>query len=197
MNRKTLLSVAVLVEGGLFLTGYLLLGDLRTEVWATIRVSWIATGYVLLLCLPMLIALYITMRTTWPPLSRLREEMDEKVGPIFANSKLVDLAVIAFFAGVGEELFFRGWMQSALIGKFGVWLGILIASLVFGFAHYLSKEYAIYAFITGIYLGLIYYVTGNLFIVMAVHANYDFIALIYVVRKGKQKTENLTAQENM
>jgi hypothetical protein len=99
--------------------------------------------------------------------------MEEKVIPIFANCKFIDLGLIAFMAGFGEELFFRGWMQGALVKNFGLWVGILIASLIFGLAHYLSTTYFIYAFITGVYLGVIYHFSGNLYIVMGIHAIYD------------------------
>jgi membrane protease YdiL (CAAX protease family) len=57
--------------------------------------------------------------------------------------------------------------------------------VIFGLMHYLSPTYAIYAGLTGLYLGVIYQVSGNLFIVMIIHALYDFIALVYVVRKSK------------
>ena len=107
--------------------------------------------------------------------------------PIFSNCNLIDLAAIAFFAGVGEELFFRSWTQAVLAERSGIVIGILVTSLVFGFLHYLSSAYAIYAFITSIYLGIIYLATANLFIVMAIHAVYDFIALVYLVKKGKGK----------
>ena len=101
--------------------------------------------------------------------------------------------MIAFLAGFGEELFFRGWMQIALANQFGIWAGILVASLIFGLAHYLSTAYFIYAFVTGIYLGVIYHLSGNLFIVMAIHAMYDFIALIFLVREGRNGEADLLA----
>ena len=118
----------------------------------------------------------------------LKKEIDEKVLPIFSKCKVIDFAVIAFFAGVGEELFFRGWMQAVLAERSGVVVGILITSVIFGLLHYLSTTYAVYAFITGIYLGVIYYASGNLYIVMAIHAIYDFVALVYLVKKGKKET---------
>jgi membrane protease YdiL (CAAX protease family) len=109
--------------------------------------------------------------------------------------KLPDLALIAFFAGVGEELFFRGWLQSVLASRFEAWLGILIASVIFGLAHYLSPTYAIYAGLTGLYLGVIYQVSGNLYIVMVIHVLYDFIALVYLVKKGKGEETEFQAME--
>ena len=185
MNRKTLLLISFGVEGGIFLLGLVLIHFSRIQPWIGFNLSWGATGYALLLCLPMLAILYFSEKTFWKPLASLRAEFEEKIQPIFAESKLIDLAVIAFLAGTGEELFFRGWLQGVLTNKFEAWLGILLASLIFGLLHYLSTTYAIYAFITGIYLGLIYHVSGNLYIVMAIHALYDFIALVYLFKKGK------------
>ena len=184
MARKALLLITFFAEGGLFLIGLLLIGG-SSAVLSHFSLSWSATGYATLLCIPMFAALYFAMWTEWRPLSQLRNEIDEKIAPIFANCKIVDLAVIALLAGVGEELFFRGWLQTVLTHKSGVLLGIVITSAIFGLLHYLSTTYAIYAFLTGIYLGIIYHITGNLFIVMAIHALYDFIALVYLVKKGR------------
>lgn len=187
MDRKSLLLISLLAEAGLALIGLLLLGTSRAEVLSQINLSWGATGYALLLCLPMLGVLFVAMRAKWQPFSHLKIELEEKIQPIFANCKLIDLAFISFLAGFGEELFFRGWLQNLLIDKLGIWAGILLASLIFGLAHYISKEYLIYASLTGIYLGLIYHVSGNLYIVMAIHAMYDFIALVYLVGKGRKR----------
>jgi membrane protease YdiL (CAAX protease family) len=184
MSRKSLLLVAVLTEGGLFLLGLLLVGGLQVLA-SKLDLSWNATASALLFCSPMLAALYFAVRSNWAPLARLRAELDEKIVPLFTHLKILDLALIALLAGAGEELFFRGWLQGALINRFDIWIGILIASVIFGFAHYLSPTYAIYAGLTGIYLGVIYQVSGNLYIAMAIHALYDFIALVYLVRRGK------------
>jgi membrane protease YdiL (CAAX protease family) len=184
MDRKALLLVTLFVEGGLYVFGLLLIGGSRA-MQSIFSLSWSGSAYALLLCLPMLAALYFATRTKWPPLCQLRKEIDEKIAPIFANCKIIDLAVIAFLAGTGEELFFRGWLQGALTNRFEVWIGILVASAIFGLTHYLSTTYAIYAFITGIYLGVIYQVSGKLYIVMAIHAVYDFIALVYLMERGR------------
>lgn len=190
MDRKALLLVTLFAEGGLFVFGLLLMGD-SGSLSPKFLLSLGATGWALLLSIPMFVGLYITSRSKWGPLTRFNNEIEEKVAPIFANCNIIDLALIAFLAGTGEELFFRGWLQGALASKFGVILGILLASGIFGFAHYLSPTYAIYAGLTGLYLGAIFYVSGNLYIVMGIHALYDFVALIYLVRKGKDKDTEL------
>ena len=193
MNRKALLLITIFVEGGLFLLGLILMRFSRLELWSRFDFSWGATVYALLLCIPMVMMLFFFDRSNWEPMTRFRREIDEKITPIFVYSKLPDLALIALFAGVGEELFFRGWLQSVLTGKFEAWLGILIASAIFGLAHYLSLTYAIYAGLIGLYLGVIYQVSGNLYIVMVIHALYDFIALVYLLGKEKSKEVELHA----
>ena len=187
MDRKSLLLVSLFVEGGLYVLGLFLMGG-SGALQSNFSLSWSATAYALLLCLPLLAVLYFSTRTKWPPLYQLQTEMEEKVIPLFANCKTFDLAIIAFLAGMGEELFFRGWMQVVLADKFGLWLGILVASLIFGLMHYLSTPYFIYAFVTGIYLGLIYQGSENLYIVMVIHVVYDFAALVYLL---KNRRENL------
>lgn len=47
----------------------------------------------------------------------------------------VAATVTALTAGVGEELFYRYWMQSRLEAVAGRWVGILVTSLVFGLMH--------------------------------------------------------------
>ena len=180
MDRKALLLSIVFVEGGLLLLGLILMRSSQLELWSRFDLTGWATVSALLFCVPILAMLFFVVRSRWAPLFHMRSEIDEKIIPIFANSRLPDLALMAFLAGVGEELFFRGWMQGLLTNKFGPWVGIVIVSLVFGLAHYLSSTYAIYASLIGLYLGIIYQVSGNLYLVMAIHAVYDFIALVFL-----------------
>jgi len=195
MSRKALLLVTIFAEGGVFVLGLLLMRFSNFELQSRFHFSWNATVYALLLCIPLLLMLLFAVRARWGPLSRLRSELDEKIVPIFADSKLPDLALIALLAGAGEEFFFRGWLQRVLTDKFEIWLGVLIASLIFGLAHFLSITYAVYAFLTGLYLGLIYQASGNLYTVMVIHAVYDFIALIYLVSKRKSGSPGISVQD--
>ena len=187
MNRKTLVLIAIVFEGGLFILGLMLSNYANLNVWKNFRFSLIETLYALLLCIPMFAILYVAMRSPWEPFIRLRNELEDKIQPIFADCKPIDFAIIALFAGTGEELLFRGWLQNILSLNLGIWPGILLASLIFGIAHYISRDYAVYAFITGIYLGIIYWIADNLYIVMAIHALYDFAALVYLTTKAGQE----------
>jgi membrane protease YdiL (CAAX protease family) len=193
MDRKTLLLITFIAEGGLILLGLVLMRSSGEGLCSRIDLSWRATACALLFCAPLLVALNVVIRSRWSPLSHLNRDIEEKVMPIFANCKTVDLVLIALLAGVGEELFFRGWLQGLLTGKFGVWAGILVVSAVFGCAHYLSASYALYAGLTGIYLGIVYQAFGDLYIVMFIHAFYNFIALVLLVGRSKGKEAGLQA----
>lgn len=76
---------------------------------------------------------------------------------------LILLAV--FIAPVVEEVFFRGFMQPAMIKKFGAISGIFITALFFGFSHtqYLDYGLALFAVTTiGLILGITKYYTGSI-----------------------------------
>jgi membrane protease YdiL (CAAX protease family) len=57
-----------------------------------------------------------------------------------------------------------------------------MASLLFGLVHFISRTYAALCFLIGIYLGMIWIITGNLMVPAFVHGLYDFVALAYLVR---------------
>lgn len=54
------------------------------------------------------------------------------VDPVFIAIAAI---LTALTAGVGEELFYRRWLQSRLEALFGAWAGILLASIAFGLMH--------------------------------------------------------------
>ena len=170
MDRRALLWITVFAEGGLGLVGLVLLRSAGELLRSRFLLSWCATAYALLFCLPLLAILTLVVRSSWPPLVQLNQAIGEKILPIFVNCKLSDLLLIALLAGVGEELFFRGWLQGLLAGKFGLWVGVLVASFLFGAAHSISTFYALYASLVGLYLGILYYLFGDLYMVMAIHA---------------------------
>jgi uncharacterized protein len=120
----------------------------------------------------------------WPvgPLSKVKEFCDYEVIPLLGESSWSEIGLVAFSAGVGEEMLFRGVFQPAIGGWLGLPWGVVLAGLLFGLFHPISVTYMIVASILGIYLGLVFYAGGNLISVIIVHALYDFAALAYVLR---------------
>ena len=136
--------------------------------------------------LPMLLGLALVDRFPFGPLKELKDFMDRRVVPLFQRTSVWQLALIASVAGVGEELLFRGLLQHALselIGApYGVWIGLLAASAVFGACHWLTHTYAVLAALIGVYLGALLLLTGNVLAPIVAHGLYDFVALVYLVR---------------
>lgn len=70
--------------------------------------------------------------------------------------RLVDLVLVALASGLGEELLFRGWLQTET--------NIVVASLLFGACHVWGREglpYGLYATAMGFGLGGLFAYTGQ------------------------------------
>lgn len=93
---------------------------------------------------------------------------------------LINLVVVAVFAGVGEELLFRGVLQRLLIRIFKSPLaGIIVVAFVFSAIHFQFFGF-LPRFILGIVLGLIYWYSGSLWPAIIAHFVYDAVAVIAV-----------------
>lgn len=93
---------------------------------------------------------------------------------------LMNLLFIAGFAGIGEELFFRGVLQRIFIKWFkSVWIGIIITGFLFSAIHFQFYGF-IPRFILGILLGMIYWYSGSLWPAILAHFVYDGFAVVMV-----------------
>jgi membrane protease YdiL (CAAX protease family) len=146
--------------------------------------SWDADGLWvgLLASVPMLIGFALCVRWPLGPLARIKTFSDEVIRPLFAPCTIVELALISLAAGVGEELLFRGLIQAFFTEWWGAWVGIGLASLIFGLMHLITPTYFVLAALLGIYLGSVWNLGGNLLSVITAHALYDFVALVYLVK---------------
>lgn len=180
MERKHLLAMALPFEGGLVLLAWGLGLVFDVPAFQDLHVTWPAAGWSLLASAPLLAGLWLALRSSWRPLARFRQRMDEILA-IFSRCTVLDLALISALAGIGEEALFRGVMQPALAGVAGLPAALLITSVVFGLAHFLSLTYAVYATVISLYLGLLLVAFDNLLVPMGAHAAYDFVVLVYLV----------------
>ena len=125
---------------------------------------------------------------------------------IFQGWNIFQLAMISLAAGMGEELFFRGFLQPLLIQQTssisllgGEWIfidllgnifrsegelyGLLFTSLIFGLMHPLTPLYMIFAVLGGFVFGWSFLFFENLLVPISAHFLYDFVAL-YVLRRS-------------
>jgi hypothetical protein len=189
MPTSRLLTLAVLIEGGLGVLAWALGWVVGLSPGATLTWRSLDVGVGLAATMPMLVLFGVMARSRWRPLARIRRFLVRAVGMMFGSCSGLDLALIAAAAGIGEELLFRGLIQGAL----GRWLGaapaLIAASLVFGLAHLITPLYAVLATLLGAYLGALWLLTGNLLSPIAAHAAYDFLALVWLVRRWRRRWE--------
>jgi len=107
-----------------------------------------------------------------PLLGSIRKTVGKEIKAVFASTTVVDICLISLWAGLAEELLFRGVIQAR-------W-GLLPASILFGVLHFVTPAYALVAFVIGIYIGLVHHFFQSLLIPIQLHAIYDFGALIYL-----------------
>jgi membrane protease YdiL (CAAX protease family) len=137
--------------------------------------------------LPMFLAL--VLGTRWPvgPMRRIVEVNEEFVRPLFERCTVLELGLLSATAGVGEEWLFRGFLQAACSEWLGPLLGWAIANGVFGLLHAVTPGYAAFALLAGLYFAALWALTGNLLTPMVAHAVYDWMALVYLTRRGRER----------
>jgi uncharacterized protein len=141
---------------------------------------------------PMLVLLAYVTRSQWKPLVELRTQVEQLVGELFGGVSLLGLAAISIAAGVGEELLFRGALQPLAERWWGGAAGLAATSLLFGAVHAVTWTYFLFATAVGAYLGWLAQHFDDLVAPIAVHAGYDFVALL-VLRAGWRSTSKATS----
>jgi len=187
---RNLVLIAVLFEGGLGVVAVLLgwlLGypPLEQVEWAGAALAWGAAA-----SLPPMGLLWICIWVPLRPFRDLLRVVDELLVPMFRDCRVLELAVISALAGLGEEMLFRGVLQAGVAGWAagwlgevpGVWVGLGVASVLFGLAHLITPTYAVLAALIGLYLGWLWIATDNLLVPIVAHGTYDFFALVYLAK---------------
>jgi hypothetical protein len=159
---------------------------------------WDPVGLMLgpLLALPPLALVLVCIR--WPvwPFADIRRVVEQMLVPLFRQWTVAEMAIIALLAGLGEEVLFRGFLQAAItqwtasnaasVGwhspALPAWMAVVVVGAVFGMAHGITLGYALLAGVIGLYIGWLWMLTGSLIIPITIHAVYDFLALLYLVK---------------
>ena len=169
-------ELALLFAGAMlaFLLGQPLFGDLRWrfhDLWLGIVAS-----------LPLLALFFWLLHSSLPAFKRIRQFLEVNVRSVFEPWAIWQLVVISVLAGVCEEVFFRSVVQGGLARHIGTIPALVVASVIFGCFHWVTKTYAVIATLIGAYLGVLWLVAGNLLAPITAHAVYDFVALVYFLR---------------
>jgi membrane protease YdiL (CAAX protease family) len=179
--------IAIVFEGSLGLAGWGLCAWLDVPLAPRLMFSQDFWWRTVMASVPMLLLLAYVTRTRWKPLVELRNQVESLVGEFFRGVSWPGLAAVSIAAGVGEEVLFRGALQPLAERWWGPVAGLLTASLLFGLVHAVTRTYFVFATLVGLYLGILAAQFDDLAAPIAVHAIYDFVALL-VLQRGARRT---------
>jgi membrane protease YdiL (CAAX protease family) len=188
-DRMNGFAMAVVVEGGLALVALALAWLFGVSVRELIPQSGstlvVATLRGVIVALAMLVVFYWMVHSSRTALRELRQQVESLIGQMFPAGSVAQFGLVALLAGVGEELLFRGVIQTLLSQWTTPVAGLLITSILFALAHALSKLYFVLALVIGLCFGWLVYQYNDLFAPMLAHSLYDFVALIYLSRTSR------------
>lgn len=184
------LLLATAFEGILLLSAFLLGGLLSIDpldAWkpGVSALAWGAAGIA-----PLYALFLVSYRQPRGGMRVIRDFLVDKLGPLLAGCRVLDLLYLGLLAGIAEEFLFRGVLQPWLERDWGLVGGLVFSNLIFALAHWVTPLYGLLAGLTGVYLGLSLDVAGerNLAIPTVIHAGYDFLAFLAVARSWRQAT---------
>lgn len=118
------------------------------------------------------------------PWAAMRAAVEEVLLPTFAGLSRWQIVTVSAAAGVGEELFFRGFLQPLA--------GVAAAALAFGAAHVAGARmvaFGVWAAGMGLVLGGLAAATGGIVAPITAHACYDVLAFNYLGAEGRRRGE--------
>jgi membrane protease YdiL (CAAX protease family) len=111
------------------------------------------------------------------------------LGTHTVSNLLINLIFIAAFAGIGEELFFRGVLQRIFIKSTrSPWAGIIITAFIFSFFHFQFFGF-VPRLLLGVLLGAIYWYSGSLWPAIIAHFLYDAFIIVLAYFNPKMVTD--------
>jgi membrane protease YdiL (CAAX protease family) len=102
----------------------------------------------------------------------------ETVSKLLANWPVwLGVLLIGCGAGVGEELWCRGFLSRGLVGRYGYVGGVLLTSLFFGLMH-IEPYQVIYAPVMALLLHFVYLMTRSLWMPMLLHTLNNSLSVV-------------------
>lgn len=144
-------------------------GDLRqalslADLWALAPGLVLGVGFALCAW-----AVGRRLQATWHIVRLLEQSLD------LAAMRFHHVVLFSLLAAFPEEVLFRGALQPEV--------GLLLASIVFGALHALTRLYFVYATGAGLLLGVLYSLSGTLWVSIGAHFAIDFVMLLLLLQR--------------
>jgi membrane protease YdiL (CAAX protease family) len=170
--------------GGIYLFGV----RRRGLSWDAVGLRPVSTSWILIATVATLVAIPIVGLVTilayfvlGQPLENPQLDFLLPEG-LSAFDALAMLFLAGFAAPFGEELLFRGILYSMFRERWGIWLGVLVSSLLFGLIHG-NLAVGLTGFLLGILTAIVFEYSDSLWTAVLVHAlnNSIKIVLLYLL----------------
>jgi membrane protease YdiL (CAAX protease family) len=170
--------------GGIYLFGV----RRRGLSWDAVGLRPVSTSWILIATVATLVAIPIVGLVTilayfvlGQPLENPQLDFLLPEG-LSAFDALAMLFLAGFAAPFGEELLFRGILYSMFRERWGIWLGVLVSSLLFGLIHG-NLAVGLTGFLLGILTAIVFEYSNSLWTAVLVHAlnNSIKIVLLYLL----------------
>lgn len=155
-----------------------MVGIRKFNVWraalliAIVFVAFLGLAYAALIITKLLV----------PSFNPNQAQVNEFTQAVTGNARIVSFLALVVIPPVIEELLFRGFMFPAFAGKFGILLGALFSSLLFGFAH-LQANVGVYTVVLGLLLCYMYKRTNSIIPGMLLHMLNNYVAYAAIMGK--------------
>lgn len=138
--------------------------------------------------LPMFLFFLFAIRVPIQAFQKIKQFLLDELGPRIENGTILELFILSIFIGLGEEMLFRGVLQS-WASQYGVVVAIIFTNLLFGIVHSVTRLYVVIATLMGVYLSLllVLFSPQNLLIPITTHTIYDFLCFISIMRLYRQQ----------
>ena len=158
---------AVLFRAPLSSLGFVSTKALKPYVFAV--GMWLIGLSILMLWVQALIWLGVDLLV--PP-DTAQKALDEAGGSI-----VVTIILVGILGPIAEEIFFRGFVLTGLVKRFGVGRSLLLSSLMFGLFH-IDPGAIVPTFALGLALGWVYLKTGSIWPAMFAHGLHNTVAVL-------------------
>ena len=138
--------------------------------------------------LPMFFCFLLVVRIPIQAFEKIKKFLLDELGPRIEHGTILELFILSIFIGLGEEMLFRGVLQS-WASQYGIVAAIVFTNLLFGIVHSVTRLYVVIATLMGVYLSLllIFFSPQNLLIPITTHTVYDFLCFVYILRLYRQQ----------
>ncbi len=107
-----------------------------------------------------------------------------EIGNVYVTKAELNPAAIGlllfFIMGPAEEIYWRGFVQETLSGRFGQMAGVLATSVIYALIHIFAFNVMLFvaAAVCGLFWGLLYLREGSLVPVILSHALWDLMTFV-------------------